>query len=308
MMNKYNKTMHNLSIQLMPYIYKVFNYFNGKVNVINSCATVDIIIGPYFDTYAHTDWPYKIRVFPYAILMGVLYDLDGDEKDGKIDIINNFNRTGTWDERYIEGVKSAVVECVVHELFHIDQIYNYDITRDKGQYEKTERDVWSMTYIYINSNIHRIYMDLDLKYRWLDFNPTYNPTDPTHYRRLKEYDYYMQLLEAITIPSFYDSNIELNFSNYLYEEDNIDLIINGIKITIKDNGIFITDNIPYVSKIVYEKYLSYDSAKYNLSYRQIKNSTTNKIILQIIFNIKDTTHQIMTSDDLIQLKESHKKE
>lgn len=299
----YNKVLDELSIQLTPYIYRVFNYFNGKVNVINSCAKIDIVIGPYFDIYGHTDWPYAIKIFPYAIVVGVLSDLDET-----FNIVDKFNTTKIWDERYIEAIKSTVIDTVVHELFHIDQIYNYDIERDPGQYQKIEADVWSITYTYIMNNIHRISIDLDLKYKYTMTDEVFDQTAPTHYRRLQEFDYYMQLFEAITGRDFYEVNQKLNFSNNLYEEDNINFIINGTSIEIKKNGRFITEAIPYISKLIYERYLSYQTGEFELYLDWIHYKDLNKYACQINLNVRNNMHEIMSSRDLNILREEHKKE
>lgn len=118
--------------ELNDFIIKVFNYYNGRINVINK-AVLDI------------NW---------ANLMGSSFG--GFSRLPNIVSINIMTITRFYDN--INYIKFGIIETIIHELHHTDQLINYPLYMSDMNYNKfIEYACEVQTTIYIAGHIQEIH-------------------------------------------------------------------------------------------------------------------------------------------------------
>lgn len=84
------------------FIRKVFNYYNGKINVFNNTAVLDINHAQLNGTFTagYSRLPDVVSIHP--------------------EVIYRFNNGNDYNSRI------TAIETIIHELFHTDQVINYN--------------------------------------------------------------------------------------------------------------------------------------------------------------------------------------
>lgn len=118
-------------------IRRIFDYFNGKINVINYPAKliIDWNINEGSNILGCSMDPSIVVIYPYSIMI----------RDDNHEI----------DRFYFE-----VTETIIHELYHTDQVINYNL--DVGA--PYEYPVEAMTGLYLYNNLERIENDLGIRF------------------------------------------------------------------------------------------------------------------------------------------------
>lgn len=103
MINKFDKEIND-------FIIKVFNYYNGKINPINK-AVLDI---NWADLAGSSDGGYSRP--PNIIVINPL-------------VISRYNEN-------INDLKISIISTIIHELYHTDQVINYQLYAIDSNYNK----------------------------------------------------------------------------------------------------------------------------------------------------------------------------
>ena len=96
------------SNEINDFIIKVFNYYNGKINIINNKAILNINWKQSKESITMGDCtiPNVITIYPVCIMC----DYDDNE------------------------LKMMIVETIVHELHHADQLLDYRLCKNDRRY------------------------------------------------------------------------------------------------------------------------------------------------------------------------------
>ena len=215
--------------EVNDFIEKVFNYYNGKINILNPNVILEInwINGDYLGEFIQ---PNFLMIYPYKIL----------------EICNT-----------IDYIKLRIIEIIIHELFHADQLlFNIYYKKDNNEYENNiENAVQRQTSIYIASHI------IEIK-NIFGINKT--PEFDTLYNHIYDFDYaayikndcithILHLLETLTDRSTVSDIAEI----YLSEIDlRIILYINNNSIILVDNDYIcdITTFNNFINKFIPNSY------------------------------------------------------
>lgn len=120
--------------EINDFINKVFNYYNGKINIINK-AVLDI------------NWCNLL-----------ICDAGGYSRLPNIVVINPNVIIRYYGEYGDTRIKIAIIETIIHELYHTDQLINYTLYVSDANYNKfIEHACEVQTAIYIAGNIQEIY-------------------------------------------------------------------------------------------------------------------------------------------------------
>ena len=172
------------------FIRKVFNYYNGRINVINYPAILHVEwANLYGKTIAgHSYLPNNVVIYPM--------------------IIARYYQANT------PQFYSHIIETVIHELYHMDQIIDYNLTRYSEQYvDQIERAVETQTALYMLQNQQEIaenfgiYIDED-DIRFLLSSAQYAYTSYVPYRRKRYQDQLISLISDVGFPGVQHSVFE----------------------------------------------------------------------------------------------------
>ena len=172
------------------FIRKVFNYYNGRINVINYPAILHVEwANLYGKTIAgHSYLPNNVVIYPM--------------------IIARYYQANT------SQFYSHIIETVIHELYHMDQIIDYNLTRYSEQYvDQIERAVETQTALYMLQNQQEIaenfgiYIDED-DIRFLLSSAQYAYTSYVPYRRKRYQDQLISLISDVGFPGVQHSVFE----------------------------------------------------------------------------------------------------
>lgn len=204
--------------EINDFIIKVFNYYNGKINVINK-ATLDI------------NW---------ANLM--MCNAGGYSRLPNIVIVNPMviYRFYNYNEFII---KANIIETIIHELYHTDQLINYTLYISDVNYTRfIENACEIQTALYMIGHIQEIYnaFGIDLgqydKIGYNKFMARYS-LPGIRYQRRYYYDHIFMCIDDIC-------NLDQQVASRIYNfiKDNVntknDIIINinGERIDVCFNG------------------------------------------------------------------------
>ena len=118
--------------ELNNFIIKVFNYYNGKINIINK-AVLDINWANLINTNdaGYSKPPNLIIINPMVIVRFC----NGDEV----------------------SIKTNIIETIIHELYHTDQLINYKLYLSDNNYRVfIENACEIQTAIYISGHLKEI--------------------------------------------------------------------------------------------------------------------------------------------------------
>lgn len=239
--------LFNLNCEMIEFTKKCFDYFNGRINVINKYIQLEI-------DPSDKNLKSNLDLTVYGLenedvnqlIEGGNCKIDRIEMRIPATIKNRLVYTDLTIEDYDlfkHITKIIIIHDMVHELYHADHndnIYEYATRTDYAT--KVERQVEYMTYKYIRDNKDDISINLDIKINDEDIeyilNHNYIGRDERYYR-VDLFDYYNKLLNTILAE-------QNSFSNDLYMYNNIAIghVINDEVVSvvyIKEDGIFDSD-------------------------------------------------------------------
>lgn len=191
--------------EINDFIIKVFNYYNGKINVVNK-AVLDINWANLMmcDAGGYSRLPNIITVNPMVIM----------RYHGK----NEFT------------IKMCIIETIIHELYHTDQIINYTLYVSDINYNRLiEHACEVQTAIYVSGHAQELYNVFGIKgIRDVEgFNKymMYWDVPGAVYQRRYYYDHIFMCIDDIC-------SMDINIASVVYEfikyniENKCDIIIN----------------------------------------------------------------------------------
>lgn len=260
--------MENNNIkEIIDFTNTVFNYYNGKINIVNSKAVLDI------NLIDNNDMVLGFSKLPNIVSINI----------GAI--INLCKSRGL-------NYKLSIIEIIIHELYHTDQIIDYSKYMNDIMYcTYIENACDLQTYIYMAGNLNEIsYLigyDCNLYYNNLRKQITYYACKNAYYYRRYYNDHLLMCLKNLLgINAQEILNIINNINNY----NIIDLRINNEIINIKR----------YENKIAIEelnaRLLNYSTTIYDIYIRKnYKISETEKYVL---INVDIDYSRIMCKIDI----------
>lgn len=262
-------------------ITKIFNYYNGKINRINNNAILNIewcskrdstIMGVNY-------YPNKIVIFPKVI----------------IDIINMIYFSESIDEKK-ELVKYNIWTTIIHELYHIDQIIDYQSSSLIYDYMMTIEDAVAIqTSLFARSNINDLKLfeikDFSKNDKLDDYINNYIP-QYVHYERRTYLTHILSIICGISRRQFNRIPNELYkllyHSVYIKPRDYVfKIIYNNNEFIINNKGIL--KSINEINNF-FNNYLIYDVYKINSTNWEIKKYMSHT---EIIFKIDSEAKNIM---------------
>lgn len=248
------------------FIYKVFNYYNGKINYFNK-AILDIDWAELnsISNAGTTRNPNLVTIFPKVIM----------RYNQQYDIFNFYY---------------AIIYTIIHELYHIDQIIDYIKMKNDIKYmEYIERAVETQTVIYISNHIKEISDNFGIEIydnnSYFSNEIAYWNNGYSYFRR--KYDDHLIILlneiiaNAINTKPLFDA---IRY-NILTNTGKISITINDFKILIQSDGILI--NVDDINRMLYEHYFKYDYRyRTNVDINIQNKNNTNDINIIINTDLK----------------------
>lgn len=202
--------------EINDFIIKVFNYYNGKINVVNK-ATLDI------------NW---------CNLIGC--NAGGYSRMPNIVVINPIIISRFYENEY--NIKLCIIETIIHELYHTDQIINYTLYATDINYNKfIENSCELQTIIYIMGhiqeiyNIFGIYIDIDRNAYGKMLNYYYTPG--ISYQRIRFHDHVFACIDNLcSIGVEFGTQIYNAMVNAINNNRNIIIFINNEILHVCVNG------------------------------------------------------------------------
>ena len=239
--------------EVNDFIEKVFNYYNGKINILNPNVILEINwINGDCKLYGSLCTPGRIIIYIKSILNNPH--------------IKNFT-----------DIKIVVIETIIHELFHADQNINFEKYYYDNEYKNNiENAVQRQSYIYMASHIIEIKnifdIDIDFKFTYnLIYNYEYAP-----YIKFNDIDYIASLLENILGIKTYNEIV-----NYISNR-----IINSVLLYLNQKCIYLIKDgylcdIAVINDFLYENYFIYDFYKERNTEFKIVN---DELIIKFTYN------------------------
>jgi hypothetical protein len=265
---------------LNEFCYGVFNYYNGKINKINYPAVLQIewaelqgstIAGASVN-------PNVVYLYPRVILRYVKSHFD--------------------DMRIKQNeLMCMIIETIIHELYHVDQIIDYPKMVMDDQYKtEIEQATELQTMTYIANHAQEIYDNFGVGVRPMsgimgDLIPKYH----AEYHRRKYVDHVIVILKELmngneeSMIEFIERIVRENFEAY-----NGHIIIHaGDKSLIIQDGMY-NASIDEINNFIWEHYYKYNyiigtvklTGNYDKGYVDIYICTTNRNTM-----VKNVTHR-----------------
>ena len=214
-----------------PFIRKVFDYYNGRINVFFPVVEFNIV-----------------TVRSYSAIMGRAITI------GEVNIYP-YNCVDSDAEQY----RFNIVYTIIHELFHIDQHLRSDI--DDPEYRMLmEEQCEFMTQQYILSHVDEIESLTGINvYDFICYVSVY---PYILYRRKTYSEYFLLNIYSILDMNFdpdFEQLVQTKVVDRIFRNENFSFIfnLNGNKLVIYDNGCFCT--IDDFVKFTYNHYHHADS-------------------------------------------------
>lgn len=197
------------------FIFKVFNYYNGRINTFNTPAILSINWINYGTIAGSTRLPNIVEIKPMVVLSYIL----------------NKNQNLNYFYYYL-------LETIIHELFHVDQIIDYRRVRIDSKYiEHIERAVETQTTIYIMNHEQEIIELFGLAIPpEIDLHAYVNRMDNGYaYHRKRYMDHIIATLQLVFPNNKYNKNLFENIQrNINLLSGRIQIEINGTKVMVQD--------------------------------------------------------------------------
>lgn len=285
--------------ELVEFSFKTFDYFNGRINIIND--NVKLMINPYsnLSPFKYDTGYLKGCNQIYYIKLN-LYTL--------IEVYKEY-------EDFMDIMKLEIIFIIIHELYHADQQCNMSIYSTNSNYwNKIERDVVYMTYLYLIHHYEQIKKDLDFFICEYDINELYwsmefNKKEEINnsYKRVNIVEYYIDLLNRLFVAKniftnelYYGENFYIIFHHSnISDTDDIE-VYNYKEIIIKQDYKFNT-NFSDINEWMYN--ICYGSLK-ALELRYIFDEEDNSTIVFILYDYKDPIKYFPNPIKFVQ-KEGH---
>lgn len=205
--------------EINDFIIKVFNYYNGRINIINK-AILDI------------NWANQMTS-----------NVGGFSRLPNIVIVNPMVIIRFYNND-IDAIKIALIEVVIHELYHSDQILNYKLYASDANYNRfIEHSCEVQTILYVIGHLQEIYnvfgvdayvsskKDYD---KWL----RYWDIPGANYLRRYYYDHiFMCIDDMCSIDKKVASDVYEFIKGNVVNKNNIIININGEKINVCLDGV-----------------------------------------------------------------------
>jgi len=193
--------------ELINFTKKVFEYYNNKINTINTNISLNISNNKNINSIA------EYRIDTIHIYLN--------------NIINRY--------KGINNTKKMIIYTIIHELYHVDQIVDYNKYKDKQYRKYIEDSVEDISKKFIKDNIECIYNTFNIKFninsKFLQYNyinyKSYN--DKIEYiNYLLNYLYHENKDYATILKTAYNISIKLIDKNkeYYIKKDNKFIIEN----------------------------------------------------------------------------------
>lgn len=264
--NKNREFLENNKKAINDFIYKVFNYYNGKINYFNKARLyIEWAELNSISNAGTSRNPNLITIFPKVIM----------RYNQQYDIFNFYY---------------SIINTIIHELYHMDQIIDYVKMKTDIKYmEYIERAVETQTVIYISNHIKEISDNFGIEI--YDNNSYFNNeiaywNNGYSYFRRKYDDHLIILLNeiianAINTKPLFDA---IRY-NILTNTGKISITINDFKILIQSDGILI--NVDDINRMLYEHYFKYDYRyRTNIDINIQNKNNTNDINIIINTDLK----------------------
>lgn len=220
------------------FIQKVFNYYNGRINIVNYPAMLNINwAGLQYgnEEAGNTRLPNIVEICPMVI---------------KNHVFKNYKGMESFAFYYI------IIETIIHELFHIDQIIDYWQLGIYNYKMSIECAVETQTNIYIASHAREILENFGIDISYVDNKKTICRYDNGYAYHRKYYEDQIIALISIMERSIDISNlikaIKTNIKNL---SGKITITLNGQSIVVQDNSYLIP--IAIINQIFYDNLYKY---------------------------------------------------
>lgn len=265
------------------YIIKIFDFYNGIINAyVPAVLRIEWADLRSSSNGGTTSNPNIVTIYPSVI-----------------------KRFAKNDYQYFY----LILETIIHELFHIDQIIDYVRMTYDNQYVKyIEYAVETQTALYISNHKNEICQEFGLDIR----------SDLNYYRGLIEYysmgytyhrkNYATHLIcvlkEILEYSGVFDHEYLFNFIEQIIDNalGSITVIINDSKLVITKNGF--NTNLSVVNNFFYDNYFygeyrEYSTAMYDLYHD--KESDSTDIVIEIKASIKNIMCKTYAGHNMISI-------
>lgn len=212
--------MFNIN-EIKDLIIKVFNYYNGRINIINK-AVLNINLanqaGSNAGGFSHA--PNIVTINPMVIIR-------------------------FYSDDY-KACMACVIETIIHELYHTDQIINYNLYNADANYTQSiEYACQLQTVIYMAGHQHEIYdifgVDIFMDKNMYNKCISYFAIPGIYYQRRKYEDHiFMCIDNLVGMYKEMASGIYDLIKTAIINKNNFLLTINGDDIFIIDEGSLIS--------------------------------------------------------------------
>lgn len=251
--------------EINNFIQNVFNYYNGRINICNYPAVLEInwSINNTSSAAGATRNPNIVTIFPR--------------------VIERYNANKDIYSYYF-----IIVETIIHELYHIDQVIDYSMLGSNEQYLNfIETAVEAQVYLYMINNtkeIIRIIGNSDVVNLFINNSDMYifNYYPIVYLYNRRKYVDHLKILFSEVLGK--DINFNYVLDRVIY---NINNKIGSTNIYIDNNSLTVNNNeylcsIELLNNFFYNNYFRYtyrENSVINSFYDKENNSITFKISL-----------------------------
>jgi len=212
------------------FIHMVFNYYNGKINIINQPAVLDInwLKQPQCLAGGWSHLPNIVKINPDVIIT-----------------FNNYD----WDV-----IKVNTVEVIIHELYHTDQVVDYRIMHVDEVYKNKIESACNMeTMLYIADHQNEVSMLTGVDITKIDYNEIISYWDKFNprYERRTILDHIILSIDNVAcFPPDIIMHVINSISESVSRETDIVLKINDERLTICRGGRLLEPSLfnPFIGK------------------------------------------------------------
>ena len=262
-----NNYIDNNRERVAAFITKVFNFYNGRINIFNP-AKLYIDFGSHMnsDNGGTSRNPNIVTVFPKVIERHM---------DNTYDLYYNF------------------IVTVIHELYHCDQNINYIRLSHDLEYKKfIEYPVEMNTYLYIANHQREILENFGVQdvVKYSDYYPTIEPIfeNGQLYQRRTYLTHMISILRDIT---YAESNpVIVTFTEAFNDMNSvIEIHLNDLRFCLKD-GIYCMP-VAQLNEILEKEFFQYNLRS---AYTEINKYPPNNYIITISTFCKNFMGKIIT--------------
>ena len=257
---------------LEDYICMVFNYFNGRINTVNPAVLTIDWAGKYYHqrSYAaYTILPNRVFFNPMVILR---YCPQG------------------------QYLRFRIVEFMIHELFHVDQVVQYKRMFDKDYINNIESAVEKQTVAYMKSHMEELKMHLGIYVddgcmEYLDAVMKYNNQFTHPYEKINLADHLWSIIDQFTLVNVDTTDLREAINYAISNDYYVYATIKGIDYRLRskgDNDAMVINDINSLFYNVYDGVIAIKGATEVDVYEAIES-----LIIKLDFNTCRSMCQIV---------------